>query len=130
MVAGGEHCQLRATIEVLVPYSSAAAGPVRRAPAAGPTAHCLCSALLGTGDCVETNSTEQIIGFPSNRHTPEHASTRRGGGYTCRAIVAESQPSHQPAHVNWIVRRLLSSAPAAIARTMSQTSMHPKLYRL
>jgi hypothetical protein len=32
------------------------------------------SALLGTGDCVETSSTEQIIGFRSNRHTPERAS--------------------------------------------------------
>jgi hypothetical protein len=110
--------------------SSAAAEPVRRAPAAGPTARRRRSALLGTDDCVETNSTEQIIGFRSNRHTPERASPQRGGGYTCRAIVAESQPSHQPAHVNRIVRHSLSSAPAAIARIMSQTSAHPKLYAL
>jgi hypothetical protein len=85
---------------------------------------------LGTSGCAETGGTDQIIGFRSNRHTPEHASSQRGGGHTCRAIVAESQPSHQPAHVNWIVRRLLSSAPAAIARIMSQTSTHPKLYAL
>jgi hypothetical protein len=48
----------------------------------------------------------------------------------CRANVAESQPSHQPAHVNWNVRCLLFSAPAAIARTVSQTSMHLRLFAL
>ena len=95
-----------------------------------PAANNRCSVRLGTGDGVETGSAERVVGFRSNRHTPERASPWRRGGCTRLAIVAESQPSHQPAHVNWNVRCLLFSAPAAIARTVSQTSMHPRLYAL
>lgn len=54
---------------------------------------------------------------------------RRGGGYTSRAIVAESQPSHQPAHVNRIVRCLpWSTAPAVTARMTSHTTAQPMPY--
>lgn len=68
-------------------------------------------------------SPEQMIGFRSDR---QRATSQFEGGYTRRATVAESQS----APVNWTVRRLLSSAPAAIASTMSQTSPHPTLYAL